>query len=486
MASISRQDIWQLDAISQANLIAKGELSAVELLNISLERVERINPQLNAVVSLFTENAIEKAKQVKTTRRFSGVPFLLKDLSSYGGQKCTFGSQGFNDFVPSQSTEFLNKVDRAGLVCFGKTNTSEFGLLPTTEPALFGACSNPWDLSFDPGGSSGGAAAAVAAGLVPMAQGGDGGGSLRIPASACGLFGLKLSRGRCSHYPNPNADGLGGLHVMTRSIRDSAYFLDETAGTISGDRWHAPLPETSFHSMMNADLGKLKIAVSVKGIMGSKVDNECQLAVENTAKLCEKLGHEVKMHSPDIEADRFIEGFLQQWMCGAANAVAEVAKRHGLNFNDAPKLAQYVERWTLELAYQAEKQVGVFGAYRPWALMQPSIYQLCSLLNDYDLLITPVMGKSAVKSGTLVGSRSYDEMIDEVLNYAIHTTIANAAGIPAMSVPLHWSEAGIPVGTQCFAGYGKEGLLLNLARQLEEIKPWTNQWPTIAYPSLSK
>lgn len=475
--SISRQNLWQLDAIAQAELVASGDITASELLEISLTRIEKLNPKLNAVVSLFSEQAKEKAEQIEITSPFSGVPFLLKDLSSYGGQTCTFGSRAFTDFVPEKSTTYLNKVESAGLVSLGKTNTPEFGLLPTTEPEIFGACRNPWDLSLDPGGSSGGAAAAVAAGFVPMAQGGDGGGSLRIPASACGLFGLKLSRGRCSHHPNPNADGLGGLHVMTRSVRDSAAFLDITCGTVSGDRWHAPVPKSSFSRMMNNKNKCLKIGVANAGIMGTEVDEECQIAVEKTAKLCEKLGHDVIAAKPKIVPNDFIDGFLGQWMSGAANAVFEASKRLGIDFQDLHSLNEYVERWTLDLAQKGINGFGVLSAYQPWSLMQPSIYQLCDFLEDYDVLIMPVIGSPPIKSGVIVGRRGYDEMVDEVTNYAIHTTIANAAGIPAMSVPTHWSSQNIPIGTQCIAGYGKEGLLLNLAGQFEKLAPWSNLWP---------
>jgi len=295
-----------MDATALAELVRKKEVQAAELVETVIKRIETLNPTLNAVVTPMYDQAREAADNIALDAPLAGVPFLLKDImATYAGVRFTLGSNLLRHFVPHHDSELVSRLKKAGLVIMGKTNTPEFGILPTTEPALFGPCRNPWDLERTTGGSSGGSSAAVATGMVPMAHANDGGGSIRIPASCCGLFGLKPTRGRNPLGPD-FGDVIGGLvaeHAVTRSVRDSAVLLDATSGPDMGDPYWAPPPERPFANEVSADPGKLRIAFTTEAFAEIPIHRDCIQAVRDAAALCADLGHEVTQAAPKIKGD---------------------------------------------------------------------------------------------------------------------------------------------------------------------------------------
>lgn len=311
MAELS--DLAFLDATAQAELVRRKEVSAKELVESAIERIERLNPTLNAVVTPMYNHALAAANGELPDGPFTGVPFLLKDmLASYNGVRSTSGAALLRDFVPDHDSELVVRLKRAGLIILGKTNVPEFGLLPTTESHLFGACRNPWDTERTPGGSSGGSAVAVATGMVSMAHGNDGGGSIRIPASCCGLFGFKPTRARNPLGPD-HGDIMSGLvaeHALTRSVRDSAALLDATSGPDVGDPYFAPPPLHPFLQEVGADPGKLRIAFSTEAPTGVCIHPDCVRAVIDAAELCADLGHEVLEAAPELDGEMMNKGFI--------------------------------------------------------------------------------------------------------------------------------------------------------------------------------
>jgi amidase len=329
-------DPTDLDALGQAELVRRGEVEPVGLLDQAIERLERVNGALNAVVTRMYEQAREAAAGELPDGPFRGVPFLLKDLfTAYAGARLTNGARVCEALVPRYDSELVLRYKRAGLVIFGKTNTPEFGIPPTTENRLFGATRNPWNPARSPGGSSGGAAVVVAARVVPMAHGGDGGGSIRIPASACGVFGLKPTRGRNPLGPDVG-DLLSGLvceHALTLTVRDSAALLDATAGPDSGDPYWAPPPAGRFLDEVGRDPGRLRIGFTTSAPTGVAVDRDCIAAVQEAARLCASLGHEVSEATPAIDATATARGFIALYAAGAARSVLDVEETAGMEGN---------------------------------------------------------------------------------------------------------------------------------------------------------
>jgi amidase len=314
-------EFFRLDALAQAELVRTRQVKPIELVDAATARIERLNPELNAVVTPMYQEARRGAATVQEDAPFAGVPFLLKDLGApYGGVRMTSGSRYLKDFVAAEDSELVRRYKRAGLLTLGKTNTPELGLLPVTEPRLLGHSRNPWDTQRTPGGSSGGSAAAVAARIVSVAHANDGGGSIRIPASCCGLFGLKPSRGRM-----PGTYGLAGFlgtsHVLSVSVRDSAAMLDATAGQIAGAPYIAPRPPSTFLEETQQGAGRLKIAFSTASVTGDPFHADCLAAVRDAATLCERLGHEVSEAEPAIDGERFISAFDAVWFAQLASTL---------------------------------------------------------------------------------------------------------------------------------------------------------------------
>ena len=466
-----------MDATEQAELVRCGEVKPLELVEAAIERAELLNPKLNAIVTPMYELARAAAKGSLPDGPFRGVPFLLKDLlAAYAGVRMTSGSRSLREFIPPRDSELVIRLKRAGLVILGKTNTPEFGILPTTEPLLFGATHNPWNLDRSPGGSSGGSAAAVAAGIVPFAHANDGGGSIRIPASCCGLFGLKPTRGRNPLGPELG-DIMGGLvveHAVTRSVRDSAALLDATAGPDVGDPYWAPPQHRAYAEEVKSDPGRLRIAFSTKAPSGAKIHSDCVDAVQDAAKLCSDLGHEVTDAAPEINGPMLVQAFTAVWAAGTASGIDAFAFLTG----QTPKVERFEPlTWGL---YEMGRQVTGPAYLLAQAALQRMARDVARFMEKYDAWLTPTLAEPPLHLGT------FDSTPDDALrgfyravDYVPFTPIANATGQPGMSVPLYWNSEGLPVGTHFFGRFGDEGLLFRLAAQLENARPWAKRRPAI-------
>jgi amidase len=470
-------DLSELDALAQAELVRRGDLQPIELVDAAIARVERVNPTLNAVVTPMFDLAREAARGRLPDGPFTGVPFLLKDLfAAYAGVRLTNGATVCQFLVPNHDSELVRRYKRAGLVVIGKTNTPEFGIPPTTENRLFGATHNPWDLERTPGGSSGGSAAAVAARVVPMAHGGDGGGSIRIPASACGIFGLKPTRARNPLGPDVG-DLLSGLvveHALTVSVRDSAALLDATSGPDAGDPYCAPPPERPFLEETQRAPGRLRIAFAKTALTGVAVHSDCVAAVEDAARLCAELGHEIEEASPDLDMMTVLRAFTVLYAAGAARNIADVEQVAGaVN-------AEMFEPLTWGLA-EFGKQLTASEYLLALRHIQQASRHVARFFADHDIWLTPTLGEPPVPLGEFAAT--YEDPLRGFVragDFAPFTPLINATGQPAMSVPLFWNQAGLPIGTHFVGRFGDEATLLRLAAQLEEARPWRARRPPVS------
>ena len=485
------------DATSLAGLVRTGDVSPAELLETAIVRAEAVNPQLNAIVTPLYDKGREMAANLPNAGAFRGVPFLLKDLElEWAGTPMKFGCRGYANYVSQTDSEVIKRLKAAGLVFFGKTNTPEFGLTPYTESKLYGPARNPWKLSHSPGGSSGGSAVAVAAGIVPAATASDGGGSIRIPASCCGLFGLKPSRGRVTLGPNYGELWNGAVigHALTRSVRDSAGLLDAVAGPLAGDPYLIALPERPFADEVDREPGNLRIAFSTASLMPSQtVDPECVRAVQEAAWLLESLGHTVEEVPLPYEKTIVTEAFLLSVLSETAAVLRELSGYLG-----RPARLGDVELNTWLQARLAGGYSAADVAYqkRRWNMLNRSMGQLHE---TYDLFLTPTMPRPPIAIGTfqntaaeerllkvvdavgglkyLSRSKTVDDLAERSLSYISYTVITNMTGQPSMSVPLHWSADGLPIGVMFAAKLGDEATLFRLAGQLEQTRPWFGKMP---------
>ncbi|MBI1735338.1 MAG: amidase [Candidatus Rokubacteria bacterium] len=466
------------DAVGLAKLVRDRQVSAVDLLDAAIERVESRNPVLNAVCARLDDEGRRAIAAGLPDGPFTGVPFLLKDISMLmQGAATTSGSKLFAGAVADHDSELVARYRRAGLVIFGKTNTPEFGLATTTEPQLFGPTRNPWSLAHSAGGSSGGAAAAVAAGMLPMAHASDGGGSIRVPASCCGLFGLKPTRARNPMGPDVGEGWSGSSvnHAVTRTVRDSAALLDATAGPDVGDPYWAPPPARPFLAEVGADPGRLRVAMCTTPWNGSPVDAECRDAVAAAAKLCAKLGHAVDEARPEIDWTSLREA---QRVIVAGNVRAAMETRAAALGRELSP--DDVEKMTWRTAAYGREATAADYARSIQALHRAG-RAVGRFFTRYDILLTPTMCRPPHRLGEL------DTMTDDVERYVqvlfgtiAFTSVFNASGNPAMSVPLHWTKDGLPVGVHFVGGFGDEARLYRLAAQLESAQPWSDRRP--AFP----
>jgi amidase len=470
-------EIDRLDALGQAEVVRRGAIEPVELLDRAIARLERVNGALNAVVTPMYEEARERALGDLPDGPFRGVPFLLKDLfTAYAGVRLSNGATVCQALVPHHDSELVRRYKRAGLVVFGKTNTPEFGIPPMTENRLFGATRNPWDLARSPGGSSGGAAAAVAARVVPMAHGGDGGGSIRIPASACGIFGLKPTRGRNPLGPDVG-DLLSGLvceHALTLSVRDSAALLDATSGPDIGDPYWAPPPARRFATEVGHPPGRLRIGFARTAPSGVALHPDVIAAVEDAAHLCASLGHEVEEASPEIDAIEMARAFITLYAAGAARNVLDVEAAAGIAVSQ-----EMFEAVTWGLA-EMGKQLTSADYVLALRQIQQGGRKIARFFETHDLWLTPTLGEPPVPIGTFAAS--YDDPLAGFFragDFAPFTPVVNATGQPAMSVPLHWNDAGLPIGSHFVARFGEEATLFRLAAELEKARPWSGRRPPV-------
>lgn len=465
-------DYQWLDATAQAQLVRRREVAPAELVDAALARIETINPDLNAVVTPIDPSP------AAADGPFTGVPFLLKDLVvEMAGTRYTGGSRWLTDNVSRLDQELVLRYRRAGLVIVGKTNTCEFGLSPTVEPALFGPAHNPWANGRSTGGSSGGSAAAVAAGLVPMAHGNDAGGSIRYPAAWCGLFGLKPTRGRVSAGPEYGdiSSGLCTEHVLTRSVRDSATVLDAVTGPAPGDPYHAPTTQRGFAAEVGAPPGRLRIAFTTRPRAGQHVDPAWETAAVKASRLLEELGHTVEEASPDGLDDpaygaalgtlyRAFSGWIIGYWCrrlGRGPADGEIEPQTRAYWESAKRVsaAEYL------LAVETMQRIG---------------RRVAGWFQTYDAWLTPTLGAGPPPLGELVGTET-DPLRGS--HYAgrylmFDGELANVAGNPAMSVPFGADADGLPVGIHVLGRFGGEVTLFRLAAQLEQAAPWADRRPT--------
>jgi amidase len=467
-----------VDATAQAELVRRKEVRPIELVDAAIERIERVNPRLNAVITPMFEQARAAAAGPLPDGPFRGAPFLLKDLlAAYSGVRMTEGSAFLKDFVPDHDTELVARLKRAGLIVAGKTSTPEFGILPTTEPRLFGATRNPWNLERTTGGSSGGSAAAVAAGLVPLAHANDGAGSIRIPASCCGLFGLKPTRGRNPLGPDLG-DIMGGLvaeHALSRSVRDSAGLLDATCGPDAGDPYWPQPPARPFLQEVGADPGKLRIAFTSKAPSGTKCHADTVAALKDAAELCTGLGHHVEEAAPVLNGQLLIQAFITVWAAGCASAVDGMAFVTGRQ-----PAANDFEPLTWALCEMGRKASGSSYLLAQTAL-QGVARQIGRFMTQFDVWLTPTLAEPPVPLGTF-DSPAEDPLRGfwRAVEFVPFTPLANLTGQPAMSVPLYWNQEGLPVGAHFMGRYGDEATLFRLAAQLEQARPWAGRRPPVS------
>ncbi|MCK8491353.1 amidase [Spirosoma sp. RP8] len=497
--ALSFDEYVQRDATALAELVRNGDVTPTELLQTAIARAEAVNPQLNAIVTPLYEKGREMASHLPKSGPFRGVPFLLKDLEfDWAGTPMKMGCRGYQTYVSAIDSEAVRRLKASGLVFFGKTNTPEFGLTPYTESKLYGPAKNPWKLTHSPGGSSGGSAAAVAAGIVPAATASDGGGSIRIPAACCGLFGLKPSRGRVTLGPRFGElwNGAVAGHAVTRSVRDSAGLLDVVAGPLAGDPYGIAPPERPFTEEVGREPGKLRIAFSTQTLIESQpVDPECVKAVRETARLLESLGHTVEEVPLPYEKTIVTEAFFVNVLSETAATLRELG-----HFLGRPVRRDDVELNTWAQARLAEGFSAADVAFqkRRWNSLNRNMGKLHE---TYDLFLTPTLPRPPITIGTfqntaseqrllklvdslgalkyLNGSKTVEDLAERSLGYISFTVITNMTGQPSMSIPLHWSPDGLPIGVMFAAKLGDEATLFRLAGQLEQARPWFNKRPAI-------
>ncbi len=471
----------KFDALGLAAVIRRGESSPGEVLSAALALAQRENPRLNAIVLTMADEARRAIGEGLPDGPFRGVPFLLKDIGAdYAGLASRRGSRAFDGAIPQRHSPLTLRYLRAGLVVFGKTATPELGNSGTTEPAAFAPCRNPWDLTRSAGGSSGGSAAAVAAGIAPMAHGGDGGGSLRNPASHCGLFTVKPTRARVppgSDVFEGNA-GLSVSHALTRSVRDCAALLDAVAGAEAGDFYSAPPPARSFLSETNRPPPSLRIGLHTRAHYDVRVDAECARAAEFAAAACENLGHRVEPFQPEIDAGLFMEINLVIWSLG--NLAAVRAAHPGANRGDVAPLLEPITAQIIEFAGRFSA-LDYLTAVRK---MHQLARQIAGNFRERDIILSPVLSKPPWPIGEYEsGYKTPREYFERVYSYSPFCWPYNVSGQPAMSVPLYQTPGGLPVGAMFAARYGDEATLFQLAGQLEKAHPWRNNRPPPAMVS---
>jgi amidase len=477
-------DLAVLDATAQAALVRDGELTPRELVDAALARIDRVNPQLDAVIHRRDERARAEADAGPPDGPFRGVPVLVKDLDgSLAGEPLHLGNRMLRDLhhVADHDSTLFARLRAGGCLIVGKTNTPELGLLPTTESQAYGPARNPWDLTRSPGGSSGGSAAAVAAGMVPFAHAGDGGGSIRIPASACGLFGLKPTRGRISLGPD-DGEAWAGLvvrHVLTRSVRDSAVALDVLAGAVPGDPYAAVPPSRPFADEVGADPGALRIGVRGTTPAGlADVDAACTDAFEGAAALLTSLGHELEPAAPEPFDDlALLVHFTTVLAASTAydrRKLAAIAGRELTPDDVEPVTWAQAE---LGRAVTADAYLEAVESLRAWSRRMAEWWEPADGRRGFDLLLTPTMARPPAPLGE-IRSDDADGALLAATPYAAFTVPFNVTGQPAMSVPLHWAT-GLPIGVQLVAATGREDVLLRIAAQLEAAQPWSGRRPAV-------
>ncbi len=474
-------DYMAMDAKALALAIRTGTLSGAEVLDAAIARADRVDPKVNALAHR-RYGAARAEAAAPSAAAFAGVPWVMKDLGHpMAGVPLTSGSRAFRDVIGAADGELVRRLRAAGLIVFATSTTPEFGLTVTTESSLYGPTRNPWNLERSAGGSSGGAAALVAAGVVPAAHATDGGGSIRVPASCCGLFGLKPSRGRTpvGFGRTEGWSGLGASHAVTRSVRDSAGLLDVAAGLEPGSRYAAPDPyATSFLGALERAPATLlrrpvRVALMVEPFSGVAVHADCRSAAEGAAQLCAELGFEVEFARPDVDATALGRSMVAVVAAHTALTIdtreAELGRRLG---QDELEIAT----WEMVQAGRALAATELIAA--DLAFMTAAI-AIARFQARYDLILSPTLAAPPAPLGAVSLDQSAADYGAAVAAYSPYTAIYNQTGAPSMSVPLHWTADGLPVGVQFAARIGEEALLFSVAAELERARPWAARRPPI-------
>ena len=464
------------DALGLADLVRRKQVTPAELVAAAFGAIDAVNPALNAVTRRIERQAAEQLAVLAGDAPLAGVPFLLKDLTvSYAGVPTDCGSRLFKGIVKRHDSEILRRWKRAGLIAIGKTNTPEIGSNGSTEPIATGATRNPWNLGHTTGGSSGGSAAAVAAGVVPAAHANDAGGSIRGPASCCGLVGLKPTRGRNSLGPDVGEawQGLVAEHVVTRSVRDSAAILDATAGYCVGDPHVAPVPSRPFLAEVGADPGRLRIGVSLKSAVGVPFHADCANAVERAALALESAGHSVEEAAPAHDPVLLDEAFMVLFAAAAAQAVSERAAEIGL----APG-HDNLERNNLWL-WERGRRLGVVDYLAAVDKINTVSRQFAAFFDRHDVWLAPTMATPPPPLGHLFADvDDVPEFFRRLWAFNPMNTVYNVSGHPAISLPVHQGANDLPIGVMLGGRFGDEATLFRLSAQLEQALPWAGRHPT--------
>ncbi len=462
-----------------AALVRSGEVRPIELLEAAISRAEDVNPQINAICHAMYEDARTDVNLQAQSGPLSSVPFLLKDITTHvAGWPMSSGSMVFRDHVSAFDSNIVKRYRDAGLVLFGRTTSPEFAYGCSSESKLFGATRNPWNLARSSGGSSGGAAAAVSAGIVPVAQGGDAGGSIRIPASWCGLFGLKPTRARTPTGPIYGAFlGFSSTHVVSRSVRDSALLLDLTLGPDDGAPYYPEAPARPYLDAVGADPGRLRIAVQRRSFDDTQVAPDCSLALDDAARLCEDLGHEIVEVDFRFDHARLRQTYYTVWPALLLRSLNHYAQQTGRpwQLDDLETfVADHVER---AKAFTAQDFVEGLES------MHAVSHDFRRQSETFDIVLSPTTANLAPQIGVLdPSSPNRDELDREIQAAVAFTQIYNLTGQPAASVPLYWTAGGMPVGVQIAARYGDETSIFKLASQLEQARPWIDRLPPVFPP----
>jgi amidase len=467
------------DALDQAALVRRGEVTPAELLEAAIARAEALNPQLNSITRPLYAQARATASGRLPEGLYTGVPFLLKDIgASLEGVPTSAGSRLFSTQPAAYDSEVTLRLKAAGLVIFGKTNTPEFGSLPTTEPLLTGPTRNPWSLAHSAGGSSGGSAAAVAARIVPAAHGTDGAGSIRIPASCCGVVGLKPTRARITGAPDVG-ESIGGISsqgVITLTVRDSAALLDCLRGPSPGDPYYAEPPAVPYLQAIAQPVRRLKIAMTRHSLIGTQLHADCVAATLDAAKLCEEQGHTVIEDAPPLDGAKFYEHYRRFWPLTAARTIHRVDRQRGRR--DAVEAVEPFSRYL----YEEAKGISAldFIVDQQWFQAATRAFGRWFVERGYDVWLTPTLGLPPPPLGFFdAGRLGGATVLDRFIEFLPFTPLANMTGQPAISLPLYWNEAGLPIGVQFFGRYADETTLFQLAAQLEAARPWVARRPPI-------
>ncbi|MDC3019064.1 amidase [Gammaproteobacteria bacterium] len=465
---MNNSEYFSYDALGLAELVRTKQISSIELLEVAVALTEKLDPKLNAVPIKHFELARENLKNNTDSGIFNGVPFLLKDLNNYlKGTVTSGGSRVLENITADHTSELVKRTLDSGLNIFGKTNSPELGLTVTTEPVLYGPTRNPWDLDRSSGGSSGGASSAVAAGIIPMAQASDGGGSIRIPASCCGLFGLKPTRARTPLGP-ASLEGWGGqsiFHCVSVSVRDSAALLDVTSGPEKGAPYRSAYQEKSFLEQINIEPGNLKIGYLEDSSIS--VDDDVKEVMNSTIDLCQKLGHSVENTKINFSSEEISLAIITIISSNVSYAVKSQSDQTGREVSN-----EYFENVTLQMAengtnFSASDYVNAIKINHRLG------QELEKMFDHYDVLLSPVLASPPVKIGTIdMNTNDMKTYVERLTKYSPFTGIFNQSGQPSMSVPLFRTKDNLPVGSMFSAAFGNENLLFSLAGQLEQAQPW--------------